>query len=393
MAKLFWFMTIMVAAYVSANDIKGVLPEGDDTKIESVNWPKVVKPQEKLPHVELTKTEPLIESVKEKTVEKELKPIMPIFPSFLQPNNFFNPFFKNANGNKEGSDDDQKPKRGVLTIILLKHKRPEENNVEDETKDEDKSVAEKAKELESDFAHRAQEKMQSLTSFILNDLFGQKPEQTMQMQPRKHLLGGNDDPDHYFGIQHGAGYNENSDINDFIRYMKGSQMPVMGNDIGYAEHQHHNHNKNCNFIRYLKMKAHIHYRTIVHLVFISGIILIILMMINLIVKSYKRRYTQHYYTQRNEDISSIDSAISKQKEAEANEFASPSILIAAPPAYDEVNVNAHTKPRSTLIKSLAAAYKNRYERVNETPSKQQDEDSVSVSSLPPYEAPKSDEKK
>lgn len=380
MAKLIWFMAMLVVVAVSADDIRGVLPEGDDIKIEKVDFPKeVAKVEEKLPHLELTKTKPLVESVNEKVVDNELKPIMPIFPSFLQPKNFFSPF-KNMMENKEPSADEQKPRHGVLTIILLNRKRPEEHKIEDGFKD----VADKAKEIEHDFAHRAQEKMHSLTNFILSDIFGQKqPVEHMQMQPRKHLLGGNDDPDHYFSIQHGAGYNENSDINDFIRYVKGDQMPVISNDLGYANHHQH---KNCNFIRYLKMKAHIHYRTIVHLVFVSGIILIILMIINLIIKSYKRRYVQQYYSHSNEDIASIDSVISKHKEAEANELeSSPSILIAAPPAYDEVNTR---KPRSSLIKSLAAAYKTRYEKVDES------SDSVSVSSLPPYEAPaKSDEKK
>ena len=332
MAKLIWFMAMLVVVAVSADDIRGVLPEGDDIKIEKVDFPKeVAKVEEKLPHLELTKTKPLVESVNEKVVDNELKPIMPIFPSFLQPKNFFSPF-KNMMENKEPSADEQKPRHGVLTIILLNRKRPEEHKIEDGFKD----VADKAKEIEHDFALRAQEKMHSLTNFILSDIFGQKqPVEHMQMQPRKHLLGGNDDPDHYFSIQHGAGYNENSDINDFIRYVKGDQMPVISNDLGYANHHQH---KNCNFIRYLKMKAHIHYRTIVHLVFVSGIILIILMIINLIIKSYKRRYVQQYYSHSNEDIASIDSVISKHKEAEANELeSSPSILIAAPPAYDEVN--------------------------------------------------------
>lgn len=391
MTKLIWFMVMLVVVAVSADDIKGVLPNGDDTKIENVDFPKEVKKvEEKLPHVKLTKNEPLVDSVvSEKVIDNELKPIMPIFPSFLQPKNFFSPF-KNMMDTKEPNNDDQKPKRGVLTIILLNRKRPEKPKIEDEIKDTVNGVADKAQEIEHDFAHRAQEKMHSLTNFILNDIFGQKqPVEHMQMQPRKHLLGGNDDPDHsFFSIQHGAGYNENSDINDFIRYVKGDQMPVLSNDFGYASHHHH---KNCNFLRYLKMKAHIHYRTIVHLIFVSGIILIILMLINFIVKSYKRRYVQHYYTQGNEDIASIDSVISKHKEAEANEVSSsPSILISAPPAYDEVNTR---RPRSSLIKSLAAAYKSRYEKVDES-SARHDEDAASVSSLPPYEAPaKSDEKK
>lgn len=206
MTKLIWIMAMFIVVAVSADDIKGVLPEGDDTKIENVQLPKVAE-DGKLAHVELTKNEPLVESVDEKVIGQKL---MPIFPSFLEPKNFFNPFNK-------VDDNELKPKRGVLTIILLKRKHPEGHDLNGKTE----SVVEEAKELEEGFVHSAKEKMHSLTNFILSDVFGQKQEHTMEMQPRKHLLGGDDDPDHFFSIRHGAGYNENSDLNSFIRYIKG----------------------------------------------------------------------------------------------------------------------------------------------------------------------------
>ena len=125
------------------------------------------------------------------------------------------------------------------------------------------------------------------------------------------------------------------------------------------------------------------------------------------------------------NVSSVDSALAKQKEAEAQPGSRrlfrlgnlrtsyeqrivPSLLLNAPPAYDQVtlndswesvwyfillifylikiNANETGKPvKSSLIKSLASAYKNRYERLTGQNQLRDEEDRRSVSSLPAYD--------
>jgi hypothetical protein len=84
MANSVWFLVLLaVAASVSADDIKGVLPlpEGNDIKIE----------QASIPALELTKSKPLktFENSKDLEPETVLQPIGPIFPSFFQPGQIF----------------------------------------------------------------------------------------------------------------------------------------------------------------------------------------------------------------------------------------------------------------------------------------------------------------
>ena len=147
-------------------------------------------------------------------------------------------------------------------------------------------------DLKESLVNSAEEKFKSLTQFLLSDLFGIQQGQKVDDNnaddaaslQRVHLLGGRSDPDHHFlGFgDHGQGDNNNN--GDFVRFINGNEMPIMSDDIG-----RHNEENKCGFMRYLKLKAHIHYRTIVHLVFISGIVLMILLMFSLTIKVHKRR--------------------------------------------------------------------------------------------------------
>ncbi len=106
--------------------------------------------------------------------------------------------------------------------------------------------------------------------------------------------------------------------------------------------------KKCNLLKFLRLKAHIHYRTIIHLFFISGIILVILMFLSLTLKVNKRRNAlRRFANKRNIDVASIDSAVAKQREAEGlsprpqRSFRLGNLMLTfeqrmAPPAYDQV---------------------------------------------------------
>ncbi len=139
-------------------------------------------------------------------------------------------------------------------------------------------------QLGQNMMQSADEKFKSLTQILINDLFGANLDQQengdMKPMLRGKLLGGGDDPDHFFRFR------ENGNNGEFFRFVNGDDNSPIGDNMG-VEVNHHG--KNCNFMKYLKLKAHIHYRTIVHLVFISGTILMILMMISLTIKVHKRR--------------------------------------------------------------------------------------------------------
>lgn len=423
MTKFVWFLALATVVSVSANDIQGVLPLGDDVKVDNVVEPaqKEIEKDVKFPMVELTKSKAskIFENSKDLD-ETLLRPIGPIFPSLLQPSFFDNgPLWKNSLdlGNNDMHADPSQPKKGILTIILVKSK----NQKPDAIADVEKSISDEAKVLDKDAAQfkdemklRAENSFKTLTHFILNDLFNNRIDGSDSAAP--HLLGGDGDPDHFFRFRnekdnaphllggdgdpdHFFRFRTGGDNGDFIRYVKGDEMPILSDDIG---RYHQNTDKSCNLLRFLKIKAHLHYRTIVHLIFFSGILLIILMIVSLSIRVHKRRDALRRYNRNNIDISSIDSAMAKQREAEGlsakngrlfklgsfkasyEQKMAPSLLRSAPPSYDQINnsESAKTKTRSSLINSLAAAYKTRYQKAS---GSNDDEDRKSISSLPPYE--------
>ncbi len=114
---------------------------------------------------------------------------------------------------------------------------------------------------------------------------------------------------------------------------------------------------------------------------------------------YANRNALRRYAQQNMSVASIDSALAKHTEAEGEKrkhdrlFRTgtmtqsyeqkmvPSVLVAAPPAYDQIDEGQEGKKSSSLIKSLAQAYKSRYQKM----AAESDDDRKSISSLPPYE--------
>lgn len=400
MANIVWILALCVLA-VHANDIKGVLPkplpEGDDIRTEH------------LPFLDLTKSKPLeLKNGKDMQPETILLPIEPqtvvfpktvmgppMFPSFFNPGQIFG--MPQTIDSDDDSNGQQPQKHGILTIILVKSKHPKSQISDD--------IAPDATQFKQNLLNSAEDRFQSLTQFLLSDLFGQQqaPGEAIKQPERAHLLGGRDDPDHGF---QGFGFKDEQG-SDFIRFMKGGEIgDNMGMDNRGEHHGHHG--KKCDFMKYLKLKAHIHYRTIVHLVFISGILLMILLMISLTIKVHKRRNALRRYAQQNINVSSIDSALAKHQEAEGQDMSGqkqnrlfrsgvlrtsyeqkmmPSVLVVSgPPAYEQIDednkTTETTKTSSSLIKSLVQNYKNRYQRMA---SDSQDDDRKSISSLPAYE--------
>ena len=116
-------------------------------------------------------------------------------------------------------------------------------------------------------------------------------------------MGGPSDPDHFFNFEHVPSFddleqqqqdNEDNKFESFLR-LNGNE-PIMSDDIGYMSDPRggHDRKKSCNLMRFMKLKASVYYNTIVHLLFISGIILIILLMVVLTLRINKRRLGPYY---------------------------------------------------------------------------------------------------
>jgi hypothetical protein len=394
--KLVWLFALVAVSLVTADDIKGVLPNTGgwiDKPFKAIDPPmRVIDPMPKdskiLDMTVLKKVEPISDESRSNEFEPMLKPIGPIMPKFLQPSALFSHLEDLRKGlvmNSQAFEQQNelmngdKPHKGIMTIILVKSKPHHDNMIENTKQD--------MNNFDTDMIESAQKNFHSLTNLIMNDLFGKhmnQGDQKMIEDRHPHLFGGDTDPDH-------------RRQNGFIRYVTGDEMPMISDDIGI----HDRHHKKCNFIKFLKMKAHIHYRTLIHLIFLSGVIMIMLMMLSLAIKVHKRRNAlRRFYAQQNIDVSSIsDSHLAKQKEAEGSpvrmgsfkstyeQKMAPSALFTAPPAYDQINDTDRvegTKTRSSLIKSLASAYKSRYQRTSSGQQTNED-DRLSISSLPEYQ--------
>lgn len=137
-----------------------------------------------------------------------------------------------------------------------------------------------------------------------------------------------------------------------IRTEDGNEA-IIPNEIG--DETRLKENKNCMMLSFMRLKASIYYRTLLHLLFFTGILLFILSMIMITFRTFrKKRYSTLRYTPHNMDVASIDGDLVKDKSikswygitsdrstivADNNKI----VLIQAPPAYDQVIVGDSTK--------------------------------------------------
>jgi len=300
----------------------------------------VVFAEDKQQPVDTIKMQPPILDVNEEPIQKEasgrissieekLPPLPPIFPSFLQPG---------------GSllNDQPLRRKGILTVLVIKsNKKPEDMTPEDESR-------------LSMFKNQVSDSFSKLASLIMNDIFHANQQQTKpeligggsedvdrkhdheDKKQTVHLLGGKDDIDSKFyqmmsmkndmmkmnkmmnqfnsnELDENDPYEEeqqeeeesnlnSSKYNSILSWFKINKAPespmIMMNDQQQEK-------KKCMMQSFMRLKASIYYRTIVHLLFISGIMLIILFMAILTVRVYKRRQALKYYS-KNMKISTIE---------------------------------------------------------------------------------------
>lgn len=150
----------------------------------------------------------------------------------------------------------------------------------------------------------------------------------------------------------------------FIIRTDDGQAALIPNDIGYAEKQQHEQSLNkCMMLQFMRLKASMYYRTILHLLFFTGVLLFILSLTMLTIRTYRRRRyaTRHPMSISTIDGTSVGGAKSKLSAYRAWQGVEQSsvinggsggcdnlVLIQAPPAYDQVII--HDK-NSTLASS------------------------------------------
>jgi len=342
-------------------------------------------------------SQPLLGRLNEKPVEQQLPPIQPIFSSFLDQSSIFR--------NKINNDDDSLPRRhGILTILVIKSKKPATDDNESALLSNDENISKI-----NQFRSQISEGFSKFASLVIKDLFRPTEEDQQQLL----IGGGNEDVDrktvHLLGGRHdidAAAFNKfnnneqedelrEEEINDqdqnksdesnvnsskfqsILNWLKlrQEQQPaviepsfiIKTNDgqsslINLDEQQQKQ--KQCMMHSFMRLKASIYYRTILHLLFLTGIMLIIFFMAILTVRVYKRRKALNYYSQNMLNISTIESEKKKTPFNETNEtflfrhgsirnvFAQKSAdfmtttnttAAAPPPAYEKLSTNDDSK--------------------------------------------------
>jgi hypothetical protein len=183
----------------------------------------------------------------------------------------------------------------------------------------------------------------------------------------------------------------------FIIKADNGQSAIMPNEAGFGRPHP---KKQCMMMSFMRLKASVYYRTILHLLFFTGVLLFILCLIMLTLKTYKRRRALRYYSQ-DMSVSTIDDEAKAEptksnrlflfrlgglRNGYAQRDLKSSVLIQAPPAYDQVVLRGEEKKlsqsrlsASPLVGSLASDYKERLARLNGS------DEAVDTKSLPDYE--------
>lgn len=96
------------------------------------------------------------------------------------------------------------------------------------------------------------------------------------------------------------------------------QSALIPNDIGYAEKQQHEQSLNkCMMLQFMRLKASMYYRTILHLLFFTGVLLFVFSLAMLVVRACRRRqlarrhHHHHHHRHPSMVIASIEAGKSK----------------------------------------------------------------------------------
>jgi hypothetical protein len=178
-----------------------------------------------------------------------------------------------------------------------------------------------------------------------------------------------------------------------IRFGSSSEENI---DSEFSRHREehdegHKPGKNCMMMKFMRFKSSLYFRTVLHLLFFTGLLMILLCLTMLTIRNIKRRRALRYYN-KNLNIATIEGAQTEDEDQDKSGLGSRlfrfrssgvktplvgSFLVQAPPAYDQITIGGGDE------KSEAAAYKTKFSKLTN-----EDDDSTetkSLSSLPGYE--------
>jgi len=338
MTKSIWLLSLMLVSLTLAEDTIKMAPpmlQSNDIPIE--------------------KESRLLSETKVESLDK-LPPIPPIFPSFIQPG-----FIEQLN--------DQPKRQGILTILVIKSRKPQDGT---ESNDEPRFLEENFSKL-NEFKSQMSDSFSKLASMIMTDLFNNNNNEQQQLigggsedvdRKRVHLLGGKDDIDSKFNnleqdepIEEDETDLNSSKFQSMLSWFNHATEPesephsmVIRTQDGHSsiiQLGQNEQKKKCMMHSFMRLKASIYYRTIIHLLFISGVMLLIFLMAILSIRVYKRRQALKYYS-KNMKIATIEDQKRPFDEQSSrktfifrlgslkNSYAQKSVdsaVLTAPPAY------------------------------------------------------------
>jgi len=160
--------------------------------------------------------------------------------------------------------------------------------------------------------------------------------------------------------------------------------------------EHKQPGKNCMMMKFMRFKSSLYFRTVLHLLFFTGLLMILLCLTMLTIRNIKRRRALRYYN-KNLNIATIEGVQTEDEDQSkrglfrlrSSEVKTPlvgSCLVQAPPAYDQITIKGADEKSEVAFKTKFSKLTNEDDDSTETKS---------LSSLPDYEQtviPKEDKK-
>jgi hypothetical protein len=163
----------------------------------------------------------------------------------------------------------------------------------------------------------------------------------------------------------------------------------MRHHMEHGEDGQHKPGKKCMMMNFMRLRSSVYFRTVLHLLFFTGLLMILLCLVMLTISNIRRRRALRYYN-KNVNVATIEGSNLEETEQkkggrllfrfrfggkrsdEASNAKSSSFLVQAPPAYDQITIGGEKKQQEN---------KDKYSKL----TNEDENDTKSLTSLPDYE--------
>lgn len=163
----------------------------------------------------------------------------------------------------------------------------------------------------------------------------------------------------------------------------------MRHHMEHGEDGQHKPGKKCMMMNFMRLRSSVYFRTVLHLLFFTGLLMILLCLVMLTISNIRRRRALRYYN-KNVNVATIEGSNLEETEQkkggrllfrfrfggrrsdEASSAKSSSFLVQAPPAYDQITIGGEKKQQES---------KDKYSKL----TNEDENDTKSLTSLPDYE--------